>query len=153
MTLSASDAALHATQNPYLHPFLGDANLRVTMILLVLLAAVFLKGFTEAIETGDGGLHSVPASERGGAGAGIFRGGHASGRLAALAGRADGTGRLEATGSGGGNFIPAAGARVERLRNRRLGDAADSPAHRRIEGGSARTDGFETRANCWRPPR
>lgn len=49
MTLSASDAALHATQNPYLHPFLGDANLRVTMILLVLLAAVFLKGFKEAI--------------------------------------------------------------------------------------------------------
>ena len=49
MTLSASDAALHATQNPYLHPFLGDANVRVTMVLLVLLAAVFLKGFKEAI--------------------------------------------------------------------------------------------------------
>lgn len=49
MTLSASDAALHATQNPYLHPFLGNANLRVTMVLLVLLAAVFLKGFREAI--------------------------------------------------------------------------------------------------------
>ena len=49
MTLSASDAALHATKNPYLHPFLGDANLRVTMVLLVLLAAVFLKGFKEAI--------------------------------------------------------------------------------------------------------
>jgi len=50
MTLSASDAALHATQNPFLHPFFGDANLRVTLILLALLAAVFLKGFTEAIE-------------------------------------------------------------------------------------------------------
>jgi hypothetical protein len=49
MTLSASDAALHATHNPYLHPFLGDANLRVSMLLLVLLAAVFLKGFKEAI--------------------------------------------------------------------------------------------------------
>ncbi len=49
MTLSASDAALHATKNPYLHPFLGDANLRVTIVLLVLLAAVFLKGFKEAI--------------------------------------------------------------------------------------------------------
>jgi len=49
MTLSASDAALHATENPYLHPFLGGANLRVTMVLLVLLAAVFLKGFKEAI--------------------------------------------------------------------------------------------------------
>jgi hypothetical protein len=50
MTLSASDAARHATQNPYLHPFLGHANLRVTLVLLALLAAVFLRGFTEAIE-------------------------------------------------------------------------------------------------------
>lgn len=50
MTLSASDAALHATQNPYMHPFLGDASLRVTLVLLALLAAVFLKGFAEAIE-------------------------------------------------------------------------------------------------------
>ena len=49
MTLSASDAALHATKNPYLHPFLGDASLGVTVVLLVLLAAVFLKGFKEAI--------------------------------------------------------------------------------------------------------
>jgi hypothetical protein len=50
MTLSASDAARHATENPFLHPFLGNANLRVTLVLLALLAAVFLKGFTEAIE-------------------------------------------------------------------------------------------------------
>ena len=50
MTLSASDAARHATQNPYLHPLLGDANLRVALVLLALLAAVFLKGFSEAIE-------------------------------------------------------------------------------------------------------
>lgn len=54
MTLSASDAATHATQNPYLHPLLGDANLRVTLVLLALLAAVFLKGFTEAIELASG---------------------------------------------------------------------------------------------------
>jgi hypothetical protein len=50
MTLSASDAARHATENPYLHPLLGDANLRITLVLLALLAAVFLKGFAEAIE-------------------------------------------------------------------------------------------------------
>lgn len=49
MTLSASDAALHATQNPYLHPLLGNANVWVTLVLLVLLAAVFLIGFKEAI--------------------------------------------------------------------------------------------------------
>ena len=50
MTLSASDAAQHATQNPYLHSVLHDANLPVTLVLLALLAAVFLKGFKEAIE-------------------------------------------------------------------------------------------------------
>jgi hypothetical protein len=50
MTLSAADAATHATQNPYLHQFLGDAHLKITLILLALLALVFLKGFTEAIE-------------------------------------------------------------------------------------------------------
>ena len=50
MTLSASDAATHAVQNPYLHPWLRDSNLLVTLVLLALLAAVFLKGFKEAIE-------------------------------------------------------------------------------------------------------
>ncbi len=50
MTLSAADAATHATQNPYLHRFLGDAHMSITLGLLALLALVFLKGFTEAIE-------------------------------------------------------------------------------------------------------
>ncbi len=49
MTLSAADAATHATQNPFLHRFLGNANIPVTLVLLALLAAVFLKGFKEAI--------------------------------------------------------------------------------------------------------
>ncbi len=50
MTLSAADAATHATKNPYLHPFLHDHQMTITLILLLLLALVFLKGFTEAIE-------------------------------------------------------------------------------------------------------
>jgi len=49
MTLSAADAARHATQNPYLHRFLGEHYMDVTMILLVLLAVVFIAGFREAI--------------------------------------------------------------------------------------------------------
>lgn len=49
MTLSAADAAEHAIHNPFLHPFLGDAQLAVTLTLLALLAAVFLAGFREAI--------------------------------------------------------------------------------------------------------
>ena len=49
MTLSAADAALHAIENPYLHPILGETRLLVTIVLLVLLAALFLRGFNEAI--------------------------------------------------------------------------------------------------------
>ena len=49
MTLSAADAARHAIANPYLHPFAGGSHMRLTLILLLLLAAVFLAGFREAI--------------------------------------------------------------------------------------------------------
>ncbi len=49
MTLSAADAATHAVQNVYLHPFLGNAQMGLTLALLVLLAIVFLIGFQEAI--------------------------------------------------------------------------------------------------------
>jgi hypothetical protein len=49
MTLSAADAAKHAIENPYLHPVLGDAQVGLTLVLLVLLAVVFLFGFREAI--------------------------------------------------------------------------------------------------------
>jgi hypothetical protein len=53
MTLSAADAARHAIANPYLHPFAGDSRMRVTLILLLLLAVVFLAGFREAIRVAD----------------------------------------------------------------------------------------------------
>lgn len=49
MTLSAADAAEHAIHNPYFDPYLGDHLILITLILLALLAAVFLKGFPEAI--------------------------------------------------------------------------------------------------------
>ncbi len=50
MTLSAADAAQHAVENPYLHAYVGaGAQLGITIGLLALLAAVFLKGFSEAI--------------------------------------------------------------------------------------------------------
>ncbi|HWQ31941.1 MAG TPA: hypothetical protein VNQ79_03590 [Blastocatellia bacterium] len=49
MTLSAADAAQHAIENPLLHAHLGEARLAITIGLLALLAAVFLKGFTEAM--------------------------------------------------------------------------------------------------------
>jgi hypothetical protein len=49
MTLSAADAAQHAIENPYLHPYLGDARMTLTLLMLALLAAVFIRGFYEAI--------------------------------------------------------------------------------------------------------
>jgi len=49
MTLSAADAAKHAVENPYLHPVLGHHQILVTLAILTVLAAVFLKGFGEAI--------------------------------------------------------------------------------------------------------
>jgi hypothetical protein len=49
MTLSAADAAKHAVENPFLNGWLGDRQMLITLAILVVLAAVFLKGFTEAI--------------------------------------------------------------------------------------------------------
>ena len=49
MTLSAADAARHATENPYLHQVLGNHSFGITVLLLALLAAVFIAGFREAI--------------------------------------------------------------------------------------------------------
>jgi hypothetical protein len=49
MTLSAADATAHAIENPFAPAALHGRQVVVTLILLVLLGAVFLKGFTEAI--------------------------------------------------------------------------------------------------------
>jgi hypothetical protein len=49
MTLSAADAATHAIENPFLHGYLGDHQVLVTLVFLTLLAALFLRGFQEAI--------------------------------------------------------------------------------------------------------
>ena len=49
MTLSAADAAKHAIENPYLHSVLGEHDILVTLVILVVLAVVFLRGFSEAI--------------------------------------------------------------------------------------------------------
>jgi hypothetical protein len=49
ITLSASDAAQHAIENPFLHDYLGAARMPVTLSLLIALVTVFLVGFSEAI--------------------------------------------------------------------------------------------------------
>ncbi|MEI2819799.1 MAG: hypothetical protein V9E81_06095 [Marmoricola sp.] len=49
MTLSAADAGAHLIENPALKSALEGRQLAVTLVLLVLLGAVFLRGFGEAI--------------------------------------------------------------------------------------------------------
>ncbi|WP_066284976.1 amino acid transporter [Arthrobacter sp. B6] len=49
MTLSAADATAHLVENPFAPEFLHGQEVAVTLVLLALLAAVFLRGFKEAI--------------------------------------------------------------------------------------------------------
>jgi hypothetical protein len=49
MTLSAADAAAHFIHNPYT-PHSLQSQMGVTMVLLAILGAIFLKGFKEAID-------------------------------------------------------------------------------------------------------
>ncbi|MFF5003801.1 amino acid transporter [Streptomyces phaeochromogenes] len=49
ITLSAADASTHLVENPHLADALHDRQVLITLVLIALLGAVFLKGFLEAI--------------------------------------------------------------------------------------------------------
>ncbi|MFD8615445.1 amino acid transporter, partial [Streptomyces sp. NPDC059631] len=49
ITLSAADASTHLVENPHLNSALHDKQMLITLFLVALLGAVFLKGFLEAI--------------------------------------------------------------------------------------------------------
>ncbi|MFE9613604.1 amino acid transporter [Streptomyces sp. NPDC006012] len=49
ITLSSADATAHVVENPYAPHWLRGGNLWITLVLIGLLGAVFLKGFREAI--------------------------------------------------------------------------------------------------------
>lgn len=49
ITLSAADATAHLVENPLVPEFLHDQAISLTLILIALLSAVFLRGFREAI--------------------------------------------------------------------------------------------------------
>lgn len=49
MTLSAADATAHLVENPIIPPSWGSHTMLITLVLLAVLAAVFLRGFREAI--------------------------------------------------------------------------------------------------------
>ncbi|WP_393062332.1 amino acid transporter [Streptomyces sp. LN549] len=49
ITLSAADASTHLVENPHLEEALHNKQVIITLVLIALLGAVFLKGFLEAI--------------------------------------------------------------------------------------------------------
>src|SRR5262249_28510891 len=49
ITLSAADASTHLVENPHLNSALHNQQMVITLILVALLGAVFLKGFLEAV--------------------------------------------------------------------------------------------------------
>jgi len=49
ITLSAADATAHVVENPFAPAFLHGREVLITLVLIALLAAVFLRGFGEAI--------------------------------------------------------------------------------------------------------
>src|SRR5262245_53698946 len=49
ITLSAADATAHIVENPFAPPFLHGHRVAVTLVLVAVLGAIFLKGFKEAI--------------------------------------------------------------------------------------------------------
>ena len=49
ITLSAADAAVHVAENPLAPSLLHEQEVLITLVLLAVLCAVFLKGFREAI--------------------------------------------------------------------------------------------------------
>jgi hypothetical protein len=49
ITLSAADASAHALENPFFPQVLNGQRIAVTLLLVAVLGAIFLKGFSEAI--------------------------------------------------------------------------------------------------------
>ena len=49
ITLSSSDAAAHIIENPFVEGYLSGREVLITLVLVALLGAIFLKGFREAV--------------------------------------------------------------------------------------------------------
>ena len=147
MTLSAADAAKHAIENPFLKRVLGEHQVLVTLAILAVLAAVFLKGFTEAIGLAAAAALPYLALNLVVLGRGALGGDDAPHAARGLARRARRKGRPVPADRGRAPGLPEARAGPERLRDRRLRHAADrrrgggpgaQSAHRRRAQGARR---------------
>ena len=64
ITLSAADATAHAMENPHVPAALHGHEVAITLVLIALLGAVFLKGFTEAIGIAVALVGALPRAQR-----------------------------------------------------------------------------------------
>ena len=64
MTLSAADATAHLIENPYAPAWLDGHAVAITLVLLALLGAIFLKGFREAIGIAVVLVGALPRAQR-----------------------------------------------------------------------------------------
>jgi hypothetical protein len=64
MTLSTADAAAHLVENPFVAEFLQGREVVITLALLALLGAVFLKGFKEALGVAVDHRQRTPSGRR-----------------------------------------------------------------------------------------
>ena len=125
MTLSAADAAKHAIENPYLHEVLGEHQILVTLAILVVLAVVFLKGFSEAIGLAAAAAVPYLALNVVVLGRGASRSCTHPALVAHWRAALEREGRPDDADRGRRAGVSEARARVERIRDRRLGHAAD----------------------------
>ena len=118
MTLSAADAAAHVVHNPFTPDWM-KSQMGVTLVLLGILGAIFLKGFSEAIGVAVVLVATYLSLERGG-----DRGGHSRGASApAYPGELEGC-SVRATRKSAGDarhladLVPQTRAGTFRLRDR-----------------------------------
>ena len=64
ITLSAADATAHAIENPFAPEWFHGNKVLITLVLIALLGAVFLRGFKEAIGIAVVLVGRVPGAQR-----------------------------------------------------------------------------------------
>ena len=148
ITLSAADASTHLVENPHLTSALHGQQMLITLVLVALLGAVFLKGFLEAIGVAVALVGVYLALNVVVVAVGLWHVVTDAARDHRLVQRPDRRARQRLRhGRRGAARLPEAGARPVRLRDRRRGHAARQGRRRRHRG-AARRAGSGTPRSC-----